>query len=116
MEITNSGCVILKQKEYDELVKKAKDNSPKEIIVKYSYNYYDGKYNGKYNGINITGDFNFSDKISNQIQRICWKIDNRCRSTVEHTKLKIEYDERISVYYWFKNLPWYKRLFFKIPE
>ena len=60
-----------------------------------------------------TGDFKLSDKIANQIRRICDNIRLESISNVEKRMNDIRSSILKTTNELFINLPWYKRLFFK---
>jgi hypothetical protein len=67
-------CIILKKKEYEELLKKASDNKPDylELIISYDRNYYGGY-------VRECSNLNFSEKLSTQIRRISHIILSKLR-------------------------------------
>ena len=132
METIKNKCVILKQKEYDLLLKKAEENKSKEIIIKYEIKYNIGKtYNNYCSGLIIEGDFVLSNKLIKQIYNILesWDMAHKnellkildeaekkrkyIQDKANFDMIEIESNTRKNMIDFFKNLPWYKRLFFK---
>ena len=102
MEKTENGCVLLKQKEYDELLKKSTENRAKEIKVTWAYS-----------NLGIMGDFMLADGLYNQIRNILLRVESlhvqeRSDGAIRQRILTENY-MKVK----FSELPWYKRLFFK---
>lgn len=103
METTEDKCIILKQKEYNDLLKKSKENRGKEIRI---YWYHRSR-------VDVSGDFVLGNKLFSQIQRIIHSISE------EHEKERdnaVAYAQKSAKQYTigqFKKLPWHQRLFFK---
>jgi hypothetical protein len=124
MENIENGCVILKKKEYDELIAKAqtikKENSDKKIHINWRY-----FYNYPYSNfpLEVSGDFILGNKLYYQITRILLtiteKFNKECSDlyktelTLNKTKIITNFKNKTKIITNFKNLPWYKRLFFK---
>ena len=76
----NGKCIILKRKEYDELVAKANSNKPDYIhVTLYPCNYYD----------RISSNLIFSNKLNNQLRRMIKLLLNKIDSRQEETKRTI---------------------------
>ena len=107
MEKIENGCIILKQKEYDELVIKSKENRAKEIKISYGY----------CRNFEVAGDFQLSSKLYNQVYRIIQTIDKKCQSMIKEDRTDIAYAAKAREYNFvvgqFEKLHWTKRLFFK---
>lgn len=74
MEKTENGCILLKEKEYDDLLAKSKENRAKEIKVTWSYS-----------NLGIMGDFMLSQGLYKQIRNILLKVD------LKHIEEKVTY-------------------------
>ena len=107
MDELNNGCIILKRKEYEELLEKANKNKPSEIIIHWARDMY--HYRSWYAREHISGSFDISDKISTQIRRIIRLSDEKYESMLREFKSKIAEEEAIK----FSKLSWWNRLFFK---
>jgi hypothetical protein len=109
IEKLEGKCVVLKQKEYDDLVIRSKENRAKEIIVKYTYNLLERSYCS----YRIDGDFELKGKLGSQIFNICKKISEKTQNHIDISNDKVRTDTKKYVIKEFSELPWYKRLFFK---
>lgn len=108
METLESGCVLLKQKEYDNLLAQIRDNKSKEIMVHYRYR---ADYYG--NNFEVMGDLRLGDDLFRQIKRILINIDTKVKSELNNSNKIGENTGKFNAMYLFEKLPWYKRLFFK---
>ena len=107
MDRLNDGCILLKKKEYDDLLKEANKKKNDEIRLSWSYNYYQKNYG--YYVLNECGTIILGDKLRNQITSILDSLTAKFNqeSHIIRTSQK-EYD-RIA----FSNLSLWKRMFFK---
>ena len=107
MEKIENGCILLKQKEYDELLKKAEENRSKEILIKFGY----------YSNISVSGNITLSEKLTKQITNICRIINSKSEQYVMEQQHDIRQTYRSrgvnDTIDKMKELVWYKRLFFK---
>ena len=121
MENDENGCVILKRKEYDELLARAnvleKKNKDKKIIINWRYTYGDN-YN---HPLEVYGDFILGSKLYAQINSILLSITEKCKtefsdiyqSGINVGKTSGKTSGETNSITKFKKLVWYKRLFFK---
>lgn len=114
MKKTESGCIILKNSEYKELLAKANENKQKEIKISYKIGYYNET------SLNISGDFELSGKLYQQIFRILNVSKEKTNLAVtELWNIKAS-DERSIVreedLRLFENLSLFKRIFFKASK
>ena len=129
MEKLESGCVVLKNKEYKELVEKANDNEPKEIAIKYTYqrrfgysetfmgfkDYRFGYYKFSDNFLDVNGNIDMSGKIKSQLYTIFKSIDTKYDALLAESVKIVNEANKESIQMLintFSTLPWYKRLFF----
>lgn len=104
MEKTDSGCVILKQKEYKELLLQVEENRSKEIKIGWNFNYTGfPSY-----GFKACGDFILSDNIIKQLKNIIEKINRKVDAKISENHDTIT--DRVCGR--FADLSWYQRLFF----
>lgn len=113
MEKTDSGCILLKIKEYDELIDKIKlleDITKPDIIdIVWRHEYY---MKIGCNILRTNGKFILSDKIGAQLTNIL-----RCLRSEFDSKLNnICYAQKIEDNKQFSKLSWWKRLTFKYDE
>jgi len=99
--------VILKQKEYNDLLKQAKENKPKMIRIEWNY----------YGREEIFSEsFIFGEKLKDQIKRIHSHFDSYFEKNyiriMNEGKAASKCVERKELLAEFEKLPWYKRLFF----
>lgn len=127
MEKNDAGCVILNNKEYEDLLKMANEPKQKEIKISYTYDY---KYvNGWGNyylfnaDIKEIGEIKISEDIKRQIVDICDLLKKKLNKkydefVVDNEERKNEFKIDVINYTTedlvtkFEKLPWYKRLFF----
>ena len=76
-------CIILKRKEYDELVAKAWDNKPDYIDI--------SLHPGNYKDM-VRSNLVFSDKLSNQLFRMARQLRNKIDSRQEEI-MEVAYKE-----------------------
>lgn len=106
-ERLENGCYILKQKDYEELVKRAAVKPAREIRVNWGWSNY------SYDALAITGDFILSNNLTEQIRRIIVEINTKLDTKVSVMQSRGFYCGMNSARQQFANLPWYKRLFFR---
>ena len=108
MEQLNSGCIILKNKEYEELVAKANSKKQDEILISWRCTI---GFNTKntYKIESVSGDFTVSNGLSNQIRKILARIEDKSLEQLRQLEFSIEKSQR----YKFSKLSWWNRLFFK---
>jgi len=119
MEKTDSGCILLKVKEYDELIAKItvleNIKKPDTINLKWVHEYYISRLHGRGRGYDIlrtNGEFILSDKLYNQVTNIL-----RCLRSEFDSKLNdICYAQKMEDNKQFSQLSWWKRLTFKCNE
>lgn len=107
MEKINNGCVLLKQKEYDELVEKSKRNESKEIKLSWSYDHYCGSCGWPY--LNVYGSVILSDKIKSQLNSILQNITDKFNENISEIRKEQEDDDNLK----FSKLSLWRRIFFK---
>jgi len=103
-------CVLLKRKEYRELCDKADANKPDNVEINIYFSK-DFLYTDKINII-YKGNIDVSNNIKAQIYKIINLLNDELKSKainfINNGKILGENNTIES----FKNLPWYKRLFF----
>ena len=78
----NKNCILLKRKEYDELVKKAESKKPDTIRIEYFW------YNASYSA-NISSTIDLSKGLKSQILSIDEKIIERIEKQIQDREQKI---------------------------
>ena len=92
----NGKCIILKRKEYEELLEKANGNKPDYInIVLYASRY----------GEQIRTNLEFSERLDRQLRRLIKLALNQ----VALAEGEIIKDARKDCYKTLAQIPWYKR-------
>ena len=85
-------CIILKKKEYKELLEKASDNKPDYIDICLYASRYDDR---------VVSSLDFSNKLNSQIRRLVKSLENKMR--------KREDDIKKEAYEFLANLTWRER-------
>jgi protocatechuate 3,4-dioxygenase beta subunit len=88
----NGKCIILKKKEYKELLEKANGNKPDHIEICLYASRYDDR---------VMSNLDFSNKLSLQIRRLIRSLENKTR--------KREDDVKKEAYEFLANLTWRER-------
>ena len=106
MEKLDSGCILLKNSEYKELLEKEK-----KIKVSVTYNHYQ-----QYGNFTVSGDFQLGSDLFNQLSKLSNRFTKQLKSEADliYNNGKAE-GNIIGKDYMkeaFAKLPWYKRLFF----
>jgi len=106
MEKLDTGCILLKQKEYKDLLEKEKKI---KIEIKYSHYQEVGSFN-------VSGDFQLGNDLFNQLKNISTmftkKLKSKADAIYENGKKDGNVIGREYAVKAFSKLPWYKRLFF----
>ena len=99
-----NNCIIVKRKDYDELVAKANESKSDKIDVSWSFNHH-------YRGItlNDNGTINLDGKLYNQVTRICQRLRNEFNGLLTEYKISIKNELRLE----FSKLSLWDRIFFK---
>ena len=112
MEKLDSGCIILKNKEYEELLAKANANKPDEIKIAWDFLISYGR-NYAYKSEHVSGNFKLSDNLLRQIREICLLIDQKHLKLMEDLKIQLITEIKEVEKLKFSKLSWWNRLFFK---
>jgi len=104
--LNNDKCIILKRKEYDELLEKANSKKPDYIEINLGSGYFYNSIN-----LNISENLELSTKLRNQILNILKLHKNNLIKIINDNNNKILKEENYFISL-FEKLPWYKRLFF----
>lgn len=108
----NDNCIIVKRKDYNELVEKASEPKSDKIDVSWEFNYRYHSYS-KYWYLNDKGTINLEQSIYYQISRICKNLhkqfDVRVKENLSLVRSEVEYEMRLE----FSKLSLWDRIFFK---
>lgn len=88
----NGKCIILKRKEYKELLEKANRNKPDYIEICLYASRYDDR---------VVSNLDFSNKLSLQLRRLTKSLENKMR--------KRDDDIKKEAYEFLANLTWRER-------
>lgn len=99
-KMENNKCIILKRKEYDDLVAKAEGKKPDVINIYFGYGF---------NNNRIISSIDLSEKIYSQINRIIDLVLDVIRKNTEQNNSFIENQTRIETYKELANMSWIKR-------
>jgi hypothetical protein len=103
--LNDDKCILLKKKEYDELIEKANSKKPDYIKLDLGGFFYNG------GNINVSENLELSTKLKNQILNILKLYRNKLNKIINDNNNKILKEENYFISL-FEKLPWYKRLFF----
>lgn len=106
MEKLDSGCILLKNSEYKELLEKEK-----KIKVEIKYTHYQ-----QYGNFTVSGDFQLGNDLFIQLSKLSNRFTKQLKSEADlmYSNGKTEGNSIGKEYaiQAFSKLPWYKRLFF----
>lgn len=105
----SKDCILIKKSEYDELKKKANDNTPKELYIKYSYSYY---FYGNVKDLNCSGSIDLDSNLYKQIRHICELLDSKFKSM----ESEIRFDQIRKIRKKFNKLGLFDRIFGNVDK